>query len=395
MNTCIVAPDAAMLELLRSTAQAQSLSVRSAQVRSAGQALLPLVRNVDSGILVLHSHQGQLADDLAVLESLTWASPQLSVILITDSDTKEDLVQAMRSGVREVLASPPSPSELASALRRAVLHHEKTGVSDSAHTAAGKIVAFISCKGGSGSTFLSTNTAYLIADTFNRQCVLIDLDLQYGDASYYLSQDGARNNISDLTQQIDRLDTQLLSSCMQSIRPRLNLLAAPEEPGLALTVTGSQLEQVLTLARRMHEWVILDLDSAIDGVTLKALDMADVIFLTMECNLPVLRNAKRLVRLFRSLGYGDDKLRLLVNKFESDGVVDVKTIEQAVGLKVHHTVPNQGDAVAEAFNLGKPLEQLHPQNGVLKALREITSDLLQVPLPKTRGWVDRLMRMAA
>lgn len=395
MNTYLLAPDAAMIELLRSTVQSQSLTVKSAVVRAERQALLPLVQNLESGILLLCSSQEQLSQDLDALESLTCANPQVSVVLIAGSDTKEDLVRAMRAGVREVVASPPAQAELIAALRRVVLHHEKIRRPDDAYVGSGQIVAFISCKGGSGSTFLATNTAYLIADTFHRRCLLVDLDLQYGDASYYMSQDDVKNNLSDLTQQIDRLDVQLLNSCMQSISPRLHLLAAPDEPGMAMAITANQLEQVLTLAKRMHEFVVLDLDSAIDAVTLKALDMADVVFVTMECNLPVVRNAKRLVKLFHSLGYGDDKLRLLVNKFQTDGVLDIKSIEQAVGIKVHHTVSNQVEAVTEAFNLGKPLELLHPQNGVLKALREITADLLHTPLPKTRGWMDRLMGKAA
>ncbi len=395
MNTYLMASDATMIELLRSTVQSQSLAVKSSVVRAEGQPLMPLIQSLEPGILVLCSSQSQLTQDLDALESLTWSNPQVSVVLISGSDTKDDLVRAMRSGVREVVASPPAQSDLIAALRRVVLHHEKTRRSDDGYVGSGQIIAFISCKGGSGSTFLATNTAYLIADTFNRRCLLVDLDLQYGDASYYMSQDAAKNNISDLTQQIDRLDAQLLNSCMQSISPRLNLLAAPDEPGVAMAITASQLEQVLTLAKRMHEFVVLDLDSAIDAVTLKALDMADVIYVTMECNLPVVRNAKRLVKLFRSLGYGDDKLRLLVNKFQTDGVLDVKTIEQAVGIKVHHTISNQVEAVTEAFNLGKPLEQLHPQNAVLKALREVTAHLLHTPLPKTRGWMDRLMGKAA
>lgn len=395
MNTYLLATDATMLELLRSTVQSQSLTVKSAVVRAEGQALLPLLQNLEAGILLLCSSQTQRAEDLDALESMTWSHPQLSVVLISDSDTKEDLVRAMRSGVREVVASPPVQTDLIAALRRVMAHHEKIRAGDGGDVGLGKIVAFISCKGGSGSTFLAANAAHLIADAFKRRCVLVDLDLQYGDASYYMSQEGVKNNISDLTQQIDRLDAQLLNSCMHSISPRLNLLAAPDEPGVALTITASQLEQVLTLARRTHEFVVLDLDSTIDALTLKALDMADVVYVAMECNLPVVRNAKRLVKLFRSLGYGDDKLRLLVNKYQSDGLMDVKSIEQAVGIKVHHTIPNQVAAVTEAFNLGKPLELLHPQNGVLKALRDITSALLHAPLPKTRGWMDRLIGMAA
>lgn len=395
MNTHLIASDAMTLELLRSTVQSQSLTVKSAVVRAPGQALLPLLQNMDTGIVLLCARPSQRAEDLQALESVTWAHPQLSVVLISDSDTREDLVRAMRSGVREVVASPPTQADLTEALRRVMVHHEKMLSPGGEDVRPGKIVAFISCKGGSGSTFLAANTAYLIAQTFNRRCVLVDLDLQYGDASYYLGQDGVRNNISELTQQIDRLDAQLLNSCMHSVSPGLNLLAAPDEPGVALAITAGQLEQVLNLAQRMHDVVLLDLDGTIDAVTLKALDMADVVYVVMECNLPVVRNAKRLVKLFRSLGYGDDKLKLLVNKFQRDDVLDVKSIEQAVGIRVHHTIPNQLVAVTEAFNLGKPLELLHPQNGVLKALREITSSLLHAPIPRTRGWMDRWMRKAA
>lgn len=395
MNTYLLASDATKLELLLSTVQSQGLTVKTAVVRAEGQTLMSFLQNMTSGILLVCSSQAQRTADLEALETMTWSSPQLSVILISESDAKDDLVRAMRSGVREVVASPLAQSDLIAALRRVMAHHEKMRIPDDGYVGVGKIVAFISCKGGSGSTFLAANTAHLIAETFNRRCVLVDLDLQYGDASYYMSQDAVKNNISDLTQQIDRLDAQLLSSCMHSISPRLNLLAAPDEPGVALAITASQLGQVLTLARRTHEFVVLDLDSTIDAVTLKALDMADVVYVAMECNLPVVRNAKKLVKLFRSLGYGDDKLRLLVNKYQSDGLLDVKSIEQAVGIKVHHTIPNQVAAVTEAFNLGKPLVLLDPQNGVLKALREITSTLLHAPLPKARGWMDRLMRKAA
>ena len=64
-------------------------------------------------------------------------------------------------------------------------------------------------------------------------------------------------------------------------------------------------------------------------------------------------------------------------------------------LRKHFNALMQQNTVTEAFNLGKPLELLHPQNGVLKALREITSSLLHAPIPRTRGWMDRWMRKAA
>lgn len=106
-----------------------------------------------SGILLVCSSKAQTTADLDALETMSWSSPQLSVILISESDTKEDLVRAMRSGIREVVVSPLGQSDLISALRRVMAHHEKIYITAEAYTGLGKIAAFISCKGGSGSTF--------------------------------------------------------------------------------------------------------------------------------------------------------------------------------------------------------------------------------------------------
>lgn len=141
MNTYLMASDATMIELLRSTVQSQSLTVKSSVVRAEGQPLMPLIQSLEPGILVLCSSQSQLTQDLDALESLTWSNPQVSVVLISGSDTKDDLVRAMRSGVREVVASPPAQSDLIAALRRVVLHHEKTRRSDDGYVGSGQIIA--------------------------------------------------------------------------------------------------------------------------------------------------------------------------------------------------------------------------------------------------------------
>lgn len=395
MNTYIYASDAPMVELLRSTVQTLGLSVKSALVRDLRLNMDTLIKSTEPCIFLICNQRANLVSDLNELERLTGANPQISVILISEADSKEDLVRAMRSGVREVLSFPVNQNELISSVKRVMAHQEKWRGQGDAYVGHGQIIGFISCKGGCGATFLATNMAYLMADEFHRRCAFVDLDLQYGDASFYLSHDDRKNNISDLTELIERLDSKLLSSCLQKISPNLSLLGAPDEPGVALAITAEQLEQVLALANRMHESVVLDLDRNIDAVTLKALDMADVIYIVMEGTLPVVRNAKRLVKLFKSLGYSDEKMRLLVNKYQDNDLLDIKNIEQAVGLNVHRTLPMDSTAVNEAFNLGKPLGSLFPQNKVLKNLREITSEALHEPMPKARGWLNRWMGKAA
>ena len=105
--------------------------------------------------------------------------------------------------------------------------------------------------------------------------------------------------------------------------------------------------------------------------------------------MPAVRDAKRQIKLLRSLGYADDKLRVLVNRYDSHGFVDLKSIEEALGLPVVHTLPLQWAAVTESISLGQPLVKTHPQNPVVDALRQVAAHLLQTEAPKTRTWLSR------
>jgi pilus assembly protein CpaE len=176
---------------------------------------------------------------------------------------------------------------------------------------------------------------------------------------------------------------------MHQVAPGLVLLAAPHDIETALSVTAKQLEKVLLLARQRHEVVLLDVHRTMDGLAIQSLDMADVVYLVMDNTMPSVRDAKRLVKLFRTLAYTDGKLRLLVNRFDSRGFVDIKSIEEAVGLPVTQTLPPQFEAVTESISLGQPLVKTHPKNPVVDALRLVGANFLETAPPKSKTWLSR------
>lgn len=177
---------------------------------------------------------------------------------------------------------------------------------------------------------------------------------------------------------------------MHPVAPRLTLLAAPPDVETALSITAKQLAKVLQLARQKNEVVVLDVHRTMDAVAIEALDTADVLYLVMDNDMPSVRDAKRLVKLFRSLGYADDKLRLLVNRYDSHSFVDLKSIEEAVGLPVVQTLPRQSAAVSESISLGQPLVKTHPQNPAVDALRQVGANFLQTQAPKKQDLVFAL-----
>ena len=131
-------------------------------------------------------------------------------------------MKAMRAGVREVVPMASPPDVLQAALARVKQMRDVT-----ASASECKVYAILSCKGGSGATFLATNLAYAMAAAQGKRVALIDLNLQFGDAALYVSDQRAPSNIAEVAPQIHRLDESLLHSAMLQVLPNFSVLAAP------------------------------------------------------------------------------------------------------------------------------------------------------------------------
>jgi len=383
MKAILICRSDRTVEDLRSAVEAEGFQVARAVLRKGGQALSGLLGDGAADLAIVESAADHA--DLSAIEAAAGRHPELALILLSPSRDAEVLIGAMRAGVREVLVAPPAAGELQAALRR--LAQRKPGGSGHGH-----VVAFIACKGGSGATFIATNVAYVLATEQGLDTALIDLDLQYGDASFFVSDSPVKSGLADLTRQVERLDAKLLSASMQRIAPKFWLLAAPESPEAALSITAAQIERVLEVAADSHEVLVLDVERMIDAVAVKALDRAELVFLVLQNMLPHVRDAKRLVHVLRTLGYPDTKLRLVVNRCDSHGALTLAQIEEAVGLKVAYTLPDSPKDVSKAINTGMPLVKLDRDSPVAKSLRAIAASLAGKPkAAAAHGWIGRLI----
>lgn len=364
-----------------------------AQVRPDGPGWPRHIALEGVDMLVLDSPVDAQQQDLAVLSEWVRRQPSLGVMQLTDDNDPSFLLQAMRAGVREVLGLHPEKSDLMEAmhrLQRHVLSFQAQASEARAQTRTpGRVAAFMPCKGGSGATFIATNVAYLLAQTYQQDTVLVDLDLQLADASYYLSNDEHRNNLLDLTRHLERLDPHLFQSSLHPIIPHLFLLAAPDVAELHVDITPAQIERVLQLARREDSTVLLDLPPRLDTVTLQAMDMVDELFLLMDNTVPQVRDAKRLLTMLRAQGFGDDKLRLVLNKRHPGSDITPEHIETTLGLKIAHTLPADAVTALQAINQGVPLMSLNAGSPLVQALHELVQKTWQLHAPKRKSWLER------
>ena len=224
------------------------------------------------------------ASEFAPVEAITNHYPKIMIIMLSQEQTSGFLIGAMRAGVREVLPLPLLKGALETALARA---ESKLGLRASPLSA--RIIAFIPCKGGSGATFLSTNLGYQLAAT-GKKVLLIDLNLQYGEAVLTVHDRKASSDIAEVARNLSRLDASFLSASTVQITANYEILAAPEDPAQSMQIEPKHLDAILNLAINQYDFIILDVSKNMDDLSIRALDHADSIFLVAQTLMPAEEN---------------------------------------------------------------------------------------------------------
>jgi pilus assembly protein CpaE len=323
-------------------------------------------------LVILDASHTEL-NDIDLLERFGAQYPQASFMLLSADQSPPMLLRAMRAGVREVLALPLERQAFSDALDRAAQK------SASLASRNGKVISFISCKGGSGATFIATNLGYALADLTAKKVLLIDLNQQFGDAALYVSDKKPSVTLSDLCAQINRIDPAFLESSLVAVTPQFGVLAASDDPTHAADMKPEHIDTILQLARNCYDFVILDIGRQIDAITIRALDNSDVIYPVLQLALPYIRDGRRLLDIFRSLGYRREKTRLVVNRYEKGSKLGLPDLVTVLGAEVAHTIPNGYDVVTDSVNQGIPVLKLARHSGVAKSLVDFAQQLAERP----------------
>ena len=355
------------------------------QIEGGRSRLAEVVREHDPDLVVVDG-MGRDPEELLPVEQITAERPQLAVLMLCAQQSPEFLLRAMRAGVREVLPSPPAPASLLMAVDRVQQRSRAAGLQR-----RGRLLAFLSCKGGSGATFIASNLAYQLAT--DASVLLIDLNLQFGDALSLLREAPAQLNLADVTRDIERLDAAFLAACSTRLSDRLSVLSAPEELVDSMEVRPEHLEAIARLALRHYDFVLMDLERHLDPLTLRAMDLADQVFVVMQSSLPSVRHARRLQKIFQGLAYPPEKIGWILNRYERSSEVGAQDLERTLGIDSLRLVANAYRDVSTSVSRSTPVLELARSSAVTRHLAELARSL-SPRSPERRSLIGRLFHRA-
>jgi pilus assembly protein CpaE len=295
-------------------------------------------------------------------------APRPLLIVAGPQEDSRIILRAMRLGAREFLAAQPVGDALRLAMERLLLEHQPVA----AVKAVAPVIAVMGAKGGVGATFAACQTAAELERLGNRT-VLVDANLRLGDVSLFFDLQ-PRYNLANLAAQQDDFDSAYLQTVMESHRSGVRVLAAPPRAEDAEFVRVSHLERAISLLRREYDWVVLDVSRTWDEVSVRALDLADEIFLVTLMDVPTLNHARQHLDLLQRLGHPAEKIRLLVNRHVKSGALSAKDVADFLGRQPDACIPNDYPTTLACVNEGKSLSEIAPRSALSVAYQGLARD---------------------
>ena len=294
-----------------------------------------------------------------------------TVMVYSEQKDPDLLLKCMRVGAREFLTLPIDLDTMSVALGRASTLRMELRPSKKA---SGKLLVFLSAKGGSGATTLACNYAVSLAQESKLRTLLIDLNLPLGDAAINLGIK-AQYSIVNAFQNTSRLDPHFLSGLLVQHSSGLYVLAAPSE--LAPTyVSADVIDKLLEVACQDFDYVVVDAGSRLDLQRKHLFDESAIVYLVTQAGIPELRNSHRLITQLST--EGSPKLEIVINRYDPRSLeIDEAHITSALTRPAQWKIPNNYAAVRRMQNTATPLTD--EDSPITRAIQQMTRSVCGQP----------------
>ena len=318
------------------------------------------------------------------------------ILILTMQAGLQDRIKSFEAGADDHLIKPFDDEELVarvSALLRRVeavkLSERKAVIREGAH-----MIAVHSLRGGAGSSTLAVNLGVGLASLWREPTILLDMTMTAGQVALMLNKT-LRRTWSDIAHYSgNKLDADALSSVIGGHESGLHFIAAPTFPSEAETLRGETLGMALQIAKSQYEYIVADLPHDFSDFAIQALDAANLILMIASPDMASIRAVTAAMDTYEKLGYGEDKVRLILNTpspFPQSGLTREK-IESSLKIPALATIPFVQNVFIDAINLGEPPVYHKPRELISGLLEDLAfrvskeSHKKQKPENPTESW---------
>jgi pilus assembly protein CpaE len=310
--------------------------------------------------LVLIGHELPDSGGIHLARRLIQEAPGLAVLILADAARSEDVLQALRAGVREYLVRP-TPHELRAALAR--LAHVPACAEP---TGGGRLIALFTPKGGTGQTSLAANLAIALHQESRRSVGLVDLNGRAGQLDLHL----------DLYPPCSWLEAiGKGDSWEKACHPHRSGPSLVVASRCADAVAPEAVQHLLPAMARRFETIVADVDHRPTPGTIATLKAAAAVLIPVRLDLGGMRAAQLALQIAQEHHLPADRLHLVTIGAGTPGGLSPQAIGDILKHPVAWRLPDDTPLATAAIDRGVPLLVGEPGSSLAHAVRRMARDL--------------------
>jgi pilus assembly protein CpaE len=249
----------------------------------------------------------------------------------------------------------------------------------------GKLIFVLGVRGGVGATTIAANAAWRLAGKGQRWVILLDLDMQNGDAALQL--DSAPSHaLREAFEKPERVDKLFLERGTLHASQRLDVLASLEPLSENITLTDESVLSLLGKLLHRYRFIFVDLPSSVAVGLIRVLRQPSTCVLVSNSSLA---SAREMARWREWIGPNSPERRTLhiLNMLGADGGLPEAEFIRAAGQAPDIIIPYDRE-IAVASVLGvKAMQKCAVLN---RGLAELLRDLAGEPAETPRSILSRI-----
>ncbi len=349
-------------------------TILTGETASAAEAM-HLVETGDPDVILIDAAIDE--DGYKLAESLSGSYPETALVILESELKEEAMRKAIFSGAKDVLIYPFSPAKLIDSIYRSYQGMKKAQQSRANSTPRqhkkfqqGHLTVVFSTKGGVGKTFLATNLAFALAKGNRAKVVLVDLDLDFGNASLALDI-APRYTISDVVNEIANMDQDLMESFLIPHSSGIWVLAANVQPRMNEFINAEHVETIIKLLQSSFDFVVVDMPSRFSSTLDPVFKMSNLLLLVTTPEVSTIRNLKACLNTLDSLNFSAGKTKLVLNKAGLSVDIRIKDVETTLGHPLYGSLPLDIKLVTDSMNKGIPIGLLYPRSKINRSVENL------------------------
>jgi pilus assembly protein CpaE len=300
---------------------------------------------------------------------------KVNLVALSNQENPQEMAALLAAGCSEYLVkSSQTVQKLLELLPRLI-----SGVQN-APKKQGKLVAFLSAKGGTGTSSLCANIAMCLAsEKPDKNVALIDLVLPIGSIAHIVGYTEHFNLVTAARLGPDQMNPVYFMNNLPRVSGwYIHLLAGATDPESASQLPAERVGEILKAILESYDFVFVDLGRSLSRISLPIIKKADVNVMILSTDLTTVDLTLTVLEYLKAQGV--DPLSIFPFQNRAVGLEGLTRLEleKRIGLPIRVNMPYVGDNFTVANNRHEPLATRLQNDTTILLLKQAANEMIDL-----------------